>query len=210
MTHTYSRGCFKLIFRKCLSYTPPTLRVAGTHTYVRSLSRSPAFSRFRTIERYYNTSTPTLLPPSAVFSGLRCFFPSYFPSFSYPFSSTSSSFTPFSHPSLHPFSSLALAFFLFLFFSHYSFTLCFLYDSFPSNFIFYFYFHVLSSFFFVAFLLLLVFPHIGFFYFYFLFLYLFLFSLILFFIPLLSSSSLILYVSSILHSSSPFSSHSSF
>jgi len=44
MTHTYSRGCFKLIFRKCHPVHP--LPYAHTYsTYSRSLSRSSPLSR---------------------------------------------------------------------------------------------------------------------------------------------------------------------
>lgn len=69
MTHTYSRGCFKLIFRKCpLTYT----LFARTHTHTRMLDvyHDCAPSRaFHTIERY--------LPPSFVIF-LSLYFPFLF------------------------------------------------------------------------------------------------------------------------------------
>lgn len=69
MTHTYSRGCFKLIFRKCL----PILSLLYSHTcsiYSRSLSWSPAFSHFRTVKRYRNPRIHKLFPLFIVFLDL--------------------------------------------------------------------------------------------------------------------------------------------
>lgn len=95
MTHTYTRGCFKLIFRKCLPiHTPYPLRVAstssGTHTrtFFIAIARLLALSRRRMILQH------PLLFLFVVFPALEYFFPSYLsPFFAYLFSSTSSSFT---------------------------------------------------------------------------------------------------------------------
>lgn len=70
MTHTYSRGCFKLIFRKCLPiYTP-----CCTHTHANVqpvfITISPAFSRFRTVKRYRKLRTHKLFPLFIVFLDL--------------------------------------------------------------------------------------------------------------------------------------------
>jgi len=117
MTHTYSHGCFKLIFRKCHPHTqPPTLRAASTSrntpTHERFLSRLPAFSRFRTrVERYYNTRSFSSL---LVFPRFGDFLSYFLFVFSYPFSPTSSVsfFYFFLCLSFHSISSLA--FFLFV------------------------------------------------------------------------------------------------
>lgn len=90
MTHTYSHGCFKLIFRKCHPHTHPLPFVsqaqAETPTHEHSLSRLPAFSCFRRMILQY----PFLFLFVSI-SQIRILFRSYFLSiFSYPFSSTSS------------------------------------------------------------------------------------------------------------------------
>lgn len=126
MTHTYSHGCFKLIFRKCLpKHTPypPCRKHTQRHTYTYVLYRDCPPSRvFRIVERY-NISTLFLL--FAVFSGLGYFFFLFsFLFFLFIFFDFLL-FCPFSRSSLHPFSSLCLhfsrPFFLFLFFNSYMF-----------------------------------------------------------------------------------------
>lgn len=169
MTHTYSRGCFKLIFRKCLPiYTPlPSVPRAHAeiHILVRSLSRLPAFSRFRIVERYYNTSTTTLFLLFAVFPGLGYFLSFLFSSlFFLSIFFDFLLFRPFSCPSLHPFSSFVLAFFFFFFSSRSSFFYSLLpYVSFPFNFTSSSFIFLLMCSFFLF--LLLVFLHIDFFFF---------------------------------------------
>lgn len=135
MTHTYSRGCFKLIFRKCLPiYTTPTLRAASTRrgihirTFFIAIARLLALSRRR-------TSTAPALSPLLTVSRTRMPFLSYLPSFfllsifsglllfdSFLFVSFSSSrliFLPFSSSSFPYINSF------FLFFISYSLLPCF-------------------------------------------------------------------------------------
>lgn len=166
MTHTYSRGCFKLIFRKCLLHTHLQPSMSRAHIHVRSLSRSPS-------RAFASNDTTALLPlrsfssqcfPDSIAFVLLIFLPFLlvhflrlpFRSFSLPFlilSRLRFSFSPFPYILffyLHPYMYI-------LFFS--------------------FIFHVLSFFFFIA-----SFPYVDFFFFRSLFLYLLLLSLILFFI----------------------------
>lgn len=115
MTHTYSRGCFKLIFRKCLpiytSYPPCCEHTQGhTYTFFITIARLLALSHRRTILQHVYPYAPS--PFRSVFRTSMPFFPSYFPSFSsYPFSSTSFFFAP-SHIllSLSHFSRLRFSF----------------------------------------------------------------------------------------------------
>lgn len=107
MTHIYSRGCFKLIFRKCLpihTFYPPQAASTRRHTYTYVLYRdcppSRAFASSR--ERSYNISA-TLAPSSlrSVFRTLIPFsflrFPPFFslPSLSFCFSRLNFSFLYF-------------------------------------------------------------------------------------------------------------------
>lgn len=155
MTHTYSRGCFKLIFRKCLPYTPPALRAhAGTHirTFFIVIARLLALSHHRTTLQHLYPYAPS--PFRSVFR-IPMLFPSYFPSFSsYPFSSTSSSFTP-SHILLVIHSHLRRSRFSFSSSHIILFILYFLYVSFPFNYIFssfiFMHFPFFSSLHFIAF-----------------------------------------------------------
>lgn len=94
MTHTYTRGCFKLIFRKCLPIHTPYPRCRKhkqrhphTNVLYRDCPPSRAFASSN------DTTTPAPFPLCSV-SCTRIFFPSYLsPFFAYLFSSASSSFT---------------------------------------------------------------------------------------------------------------------
>lgn len=166
MTHTYSRGCFKLIFRKCLPHTPllsAVLRAhADTHvctrTFFIAIARLLALSHRRAILQHLYAIL------FAVFLGLGYFFPFI-----------SLPFLPFFH--FLRFLSLSYL----LFFLHHllrlhsflftlCFLLCFFFLNFTSSFIFvfmYFSFSLLHFFLFIfhrlflfhsLFFCLLVFP----------------------------------------------------
>lgn len=112
MTHTYSRGCFKLIFRKCLYLPPPHTHPrpsvpqaqAGAPTHERSLSAIARASR-----AFASSNDTTTLAPLLLFIPLPGL--GYFssPLSSYPFSSASSLLFHLFF-SLHPLSRFALAF----------------------------------------------------------------------------------------------------
>lgn len=112
MTHIYSRGCFKLIFRKCLpihTFYPPQAASTRRHTYTYVLYRdcppSRAFASSRTILQH--------LCHSSSFVSSQCFPNSYSLFFS--------SFSPLFLASLFILLFLALEFFFSLFsFSFYS------------------------------------------------------------------------------------------
>lgn len=90
MTHTYSRGCFKLIFRKCLSHTSLLLPCKHTYILYRNCPPSRAFAHRRMI--LLNTSIITLLLLFSVFPEFGCFFFLFIFYCSYLFSSSSSAF----------------------------------------------------------------------------------------------------------------------
>lgn len=94
MTHTYTRGCFKLIFRKCLPIHtpyPPCRKHKQRHPHTNVLYRDCPPSR--AFASSNDTTTPAPFPLCSV-SCTRIFFPSYLsPFFACLFSSASSSFT---------------------------------------------------------------------------------------------------------------------
>lgn len=117
MTHTYTRGCFKLIFRKCLPIHtpyPPCRKHKQRHPHTNVLYRDCPPSR--AFASSNDTTTPAPFPLCSV-SCTRIFFPSYLsPFFACLFSSASSSFTP-SYAFLFILSHLSrLRFFSFFFF----------------------------------------------------------------------------------------------
>lgn len=87
MTHIYSRGCFKLIFRKCLpihTFYPPQAASTRRHTYTYTffivIARLLALSHPR--ERSYNISATSSFVSSQCFpNSYSLFFSSFSPFF---------------------------------------------------------------------------------------------------------------------------------